>query len=60
MVNLPERGAISDNSLEIIEDGGIVIEDGKIIEVDDFLSLRNLSICTARSRTTSEVVLCIR
>ena len=40
MANLPERGAISDNSLEIIEDGGIVIEDGKIIEVGDFLSLR--------------------
>ena len=39
MANLPERGAISDNSLEIIEDGGIVIEDGKIIEVGDFLSL---------------------
>ena len=39
MVNLPERGAISDNSLEIIDDGGVVIEDGKIIEVGDFLSL---------------------
>ena len=32
MVNLPERGAISDNSLEIIEEGGVVIEKGKIIE----------------------------
>ena len=39
MVNLPERGAISDNSLEIIDDGGVVIEDGKIIEVGGFLSL---------------------
>ena len=39
MVNLPERGAIIDNSLEIIDDGGVVIEDGKIIEVGDFLSL---------------------
>ena len=39
MANLPERGAISDNSLEIIEGGGVVIEDGKIIEVGDFLSL---------------------
>ena len=36
MVNLPERGAIIDNSLEIIEDGGVVIEDGKINEVGDF------------------------
>lgn len=39
MANLPERGTISDNSLEIIEEGGVVIEDGKIIEVGDFLSL---------------------
>ena len=39
MANLPERGAISDNSLEIIDDGGVVIEDDKIIEVGDFLSL---------------------
>ena len=37
MVNLPESGAISDNSLEIIDDAGVVIEDGKIIEVGDFL-----------------------
>ena len=44
MANLPERGAISDNSLEIIEDGGIVIEDGKIIEVGVFLSLRKNNI----------------
>ena len=45
MANLPERGAISDNSLEIIEEGGVVIEDGKIIEVGDFLSLsKNLSL----------------
>ena len=39
MAKLPERGAISDNSLEIIDDGGVVIEDGKIVEVGDFLSL---------------------
>jgi imidazolonepropionase len=39
MAKLPERGAISDNSLEIIDDGGLVIEDGKIIEVGDFLLL---------------------
>ena len=39
MVNLPERGIIKDNSLEIIEDGGVVIENGKIIEVGVFVSL---------------------
>ena len=36
MANVPERGAINDNSLEIIENGGVVIENGKIIEVGDF------------------------
>ena len=36
MANLPERGALIDSSLEIIEDGGVVIEKGKIIEVGDF------------------------
>ena len=36
MANVPERGAINDNSLEIIENGGVVIENGIIIEVGDF------------------------
>ena len=36
MANLPERGALIDSGLEIIEDGGLVIEKGKIIEVGDF------------------------
>jgi len=36
MANVPERGAINDNSLEIIENGGVVIDNGKIIEVGNF------------------------
>ena len=46
MANLPERGALIDSSLEIIEDGGVVIEKGKIIEVGDFslLSKSNLDV----------------
>ena len=46
MSNLPERGALIDSSLEIIEDGGLVIEKGKIIEVGDFslLSKNNLDV----------------
>ena len=43
MANLPDRGALIDNSLEIIEDGGVVIEKGKIIEVGDY-SLLSLSL----------------
>ena len=46
MANLPERGALIDSGLEIIEDGGLVIEKGKIIEVGDFslLSKNNLDV----------------
>ncbi len=46
MANLPDRGALIDNSLEIIEDGGVVIEKGKIIEVGDYslLSKNNLDV----------------
>ena len=44
MANMPERGAINDKSLEIIEDGGVVIENDKIIELGVFTSLnKNIS-----------------
>ena len=36
MSNLPLRGAISDDKLEIIEDGGVVVLGDKIIEVGKF------------------------
>lgn len=34
--NLPLRGALSDDSLEIIEDGGLILEAGKIVSLDNF------------------------
>ena len=39
MNNLPSKGAISDDMLEIIEQGGIVVENDKIIEIGDFQQL---------------------
>ncbi len=39
MRNIPIRGAISDSQLEIISDGGIVVEHGKIVEFGTFDSL---------------------
>ena len=36
LANLPLRGKLSDDQLEIIENGGILSENGKIIDVADF------------------------
>jgi imidazolonepropionase len=37
---LPLKGAISDESLQIIPNGGVLVVDGLIVEVDDFEKLR--------------------
>lgn len=39
MANLPERGAIKDKQLEIIENGGVVVEGGEIIAVGEWKQL---------------------
>ncbi|TXF77285.1 imidazolonepropionase [Chryseobacterium sp.] len=36
LVNLPLRGKLSDDQLEIIANGGILVDDGKIIEIGNF------------------------
>lgn len=36
LANLPLRGKLSDDQLEIIENGGILVENGNIIEVGNF------------------------
>jgi len=36
LANLPLRGKLSDDQLEIIENGGILSENGKIIDVGNF------------------------
>ena len=38
--NLPLKGKLQDESLEIISNGGILTENGKILEVSDFDSLK--------------------
>ncbi|MEL7251762.1 MAG: imidazolonepropionase [Bacteroidota bacterium] len=39
LTHLPERGAISDEALQVIEQGAILAKDGKILEVGSFASL---------------------
>lgn len=39
LANLPLKGKINEEQLEIIENGGVIIENNKIIEVDDFNTL---------------------
>lgn len=38
--SLPLRGALSDDQLKIISNGGIVIENGKIFDLGNFLEMR--------------------
>ncbi|MGA9211186.1 imidazolonepropionase [Kaistella sp.] len=40
LANLPLRGKLSDNQLEIINDGGLLIKDGKIEIADSFQNLK--------------------
>lgn len=39
MANLPLKGALSDNQLNILEDAAIIVEDGKIKRIDSFIVL---------------------
>ena len=41
LANLPLRGKISDDQLEIINDGGLLIKDGEIENVGSFQELKN-------------------
>ncbi len=40
LAHLPLRGKISDEQLEIIEDGGLLIKDGKIADANNFHDLK--------------------
>ena len=39
--NLPLRGKLVDEQLEVITDGGVLIEEGKVIEIGDFEYLKS-------------------
>lgn len=41
LANLPLRGKLSDDQLEIINDGGLLIKDGKIETADSFQKLKD-------------------
>ena len=43
LANLPLRGKLADEHLEIIENGGILSENGKIVDVGDFEVLKTAS-----------------
>ena len=40
MTGLPQKGAISDSELTIVEDAGILVEDGKIKKIGKFIDLK--------------------
>lgn len=40
LANLPLRGKLSDDQLEIIEDGGILTDNGKIVEIGNYEALK--------------------
>ncbi|MBW8359438.1 MAG: imidazolonepropionase [Weeksellaceae bacterium] len=42
LANLPLRGKLSDDQLEIIEDGGILMEDGKIVQTGNYEKLKTV------------------
>ncbi len=53
LANLPLRGKLSDDQLEIIEKGGILINEDKIEKVGNFEELRSL---IAREKEKSQIV----
>jgi imidazolonepropionase len=46
LTGLPLKGALKDEQLQIIANGGVLIENGLIIEVDDFNELRKANSST--------------
>ncbi len=58
MNNLPPRGKIGDESLEIIYNGGIVYENGIILDIDDFAILKE-KYPNAQIKTIKEPSVCL-
>lgn len=57
LAGLPLKGAISDESLQVIPKGGVLTEDGLIVEVGDFEKLRNAHRKTKIEEITGQQVL---
>lgn len=56
LANLPLRGKLSDDQLEIIENGGIVIDEGVIREIADFDYLKSMFTNIELETQNSELV----
>ncbi|MBC5991295.1 imidazolonepropionase [Pontibacter cellulosilyticus] len=39
MAELPENGAIADEQMQVLEDAGVLVSNGEILRVDDFIKL---------------------
>ncbi|MEG0188545.1 MAG: imidazolonepropionase, partial [Algoriella sp.] len=57
LANLPLKGKLNDNQLEIIENGGIIVDEEKIIEVGDFELLSQNNSTIEIERIESEQIL---
>ena len=40
LANTPEKGALDDSALDLLKDGGVLAEDGKIVKTGDFNMLK--------------------
>ncbi|MGZ5188642.1 MAG: imidazolonepropionase [Kaistella sp.] len=52
LANLPLRGKLSDDQLEIIEDGGILTDNGKIVEIGNYEALKTAVATEAKQYQT--------
>jgi imidazolonepropionase len=43
LTGMPQKGALKDEQLHIIPNGGVLVEDGLILAVDNFEKLRKKS-----------------
>ncbi len=57
LAGLPLKGAIADDQLQIVPDGGVLVKDGLIVEVGNFESLRKASPEAMIEEITGEQVL---
>lgn len=57
MRNLPQKGALSDDQLEIISHGGVLVSDGKILDVGKYADLKTKFPTSEKEVITEPMVL---
>ncbi|MGZ5211442.1 MAG: imidazolonepropionase, partial [Kaistella sp.] len=55
LANLPLRGKLSDDQLEIINDGGILTDNGKIVEIGNYEALK-IAVATEAKQYQTEFI----